>query len=159
MITYTAKERADWFDGLHKRASAAGIMCETADGRLLIVKANYKPHWTIPGGLIDPGETPLEGAIRETVEEVGIDVSSDRASFVYVANRQSEFAHTYQFVFHTIVSDEEIASIKLQASEIDEYDLVTKETVLSNDRYYGKAIRNWAEDITGYTEQDLSEKG
>jgi 8-oxo-dGTP pyrophosphatase MutT (NUDIX family) len=35
--------------------------------------------WAIPGGALDQGETPLEGALREFVEEIG--VALDEASF------------------------------------------------------------------------------
>ena len=159
MIHHNKEQRVAWFNSLHSRVSGAGIMCEASDGKLLIVKANYKNHWTTPGGLIDPGESPLEAAARETSEEVGIDLPIDRIKFVYVASRHSEFALTYQFIFHAFITDQEVANLKLQENEIDEYDFVSKEEVLSGNRNYGKAIINWAEGLTGYIEQDLSEHG
>ncbi len=33
---------------------------------------NWPLHWTIPGGKIENDEDPLECAIRETMEEVGV---------------------------------------------------------------------------------------
>lgn len=36
----------------------------------------YTDYWVIPGGGIDEGETKLEAARRETLEEVGIDISA-----------------------------------------------------------------------------------
>lgn len=55
---------------------AAGIMLESADGKLLLVKRSSKNddhagEWAFPGGKIEEGETPLQAAIRECVEEVG----------------------------------------------------------------------------------------
>ncbi|MGH8854129.1 MAG: NUDIX hydrolase [Telluria sp.] len=42
-------------------------------GRILCVRQAYgKQLWTTPGGRIEAGENPLEAALRETVEEVGI---------------------------------------------------------------------------------------
>jgi 8-oxo-dGTP diphosphatase len=35
----------------------------------------YKDAWIVPGGGIEEGETKLEAAKRETLEEVGIDIS------------------------------------------------------------------------------------
>jgi 8-oxo-dGTP diphosphatase len=35
----------------------------------------YKDSWIIPGGGIEEGETKLEAATRETIEEVGIDIT------------------------------------------------------------------------------------
>ena len=55
---------------------AAGIMLESGDGKVLLVKRSKlnKDHageWAFPGGKIEDGETPLEAAIRECSEEVG----------------------------------------------------------------------------------------
>jgi 8-oxo-dGTP pyrophosphatase MutT (NUDIX family) len=36
--------------------------------------------WAIPGGALDQGETPLEGALREFVEEIGVPL--DEGDFV-----------------------------------------------------------------------------
>lgn len=44
------------------------------DGRILLVKAAYRWHWGMPGGLMDTGETPEEAVIRETREETGLDI-------------------------------------------------------------------------------------
>lgn len=33
------------------------------------------PRWITPGGGIDPGETPIEAAVRELAEETGVQVS------------------------------------------------------------------------------------
>jgi 8-oxo-dGTP diphosphatase len=46
-------------------------------GRLLLVKRAEAPHlglWSFPGGKVEVGESPQEAAVRETKEEVGLDV-------------------------------------------------------------------------------------
>ena len=46
-------------------------------GRVLLVQRGTEPlkgRWTIPGGLIDVGETLREAVIREVKEETGLDV-------------------------------------------------------------------------------------
>ena len=47
------------------------------DGRWLMVDPVYREGWTLPGGLIDRGETPAEAIKRELVEELGVDVDVD----------------------------------------------------------------------------------
>ncbi len=34
--------------------------------------------WVIPGGAMDPGESPASAAVRETKEETGLDIRVDR---------------------------------------------------------------------------------
>jgi len=140
-------------DSKKQRAASAALVIETRDGRALIVKAHYKPYWTFPGGSIDHGETPLEAAIREVAEEVGIRLDRDRTEFLFVADRISEIAQTYQFVFRVVVDEAELATVRLQRSEITESELVTKADIIDGKRYYGKAIRHWAHDERGYIEQ------
>jgi 8-oxo-dGTP diphosphatase len=52
-------------------ASAAGLIGDGA-GRLLVVKPNYRDHWTLPGGVCELGESPQDGCAREVAEEIGL---------------------------------------------------------------------------------------
>ncbi|MDY6777048.1 MAG: NUDIX hydrolase [Candidatus Nanohaloarchaea archaeon] len=47
------------------------------DGQIALVKRKYDPYqgdWALPGGHVDPGETPREAVVREAYEETGLDV-------------------------------------------------------------------------------------
>ena len=44
-----------------------------AQGQLLIIKNSYRSSITLPGGSIDGAEQPVQAALRELREEVGID--------------------------------------------------------------------------------------
>lgn len=48
------------------------IVRRTPDGARFLLLRAYR-NWDFPKGLIEPGEDPLAAAIRETVEETGID--------------------------------------------------------------------------------------
>jgi ADP-ribose pyrophosphatase YjhB (NUDIX family) len=43
-----------------------------ANGRILLIQRADNSKWAMPGGAIDVGETPAEGAVRETLEETGV---------------------------------------------------------------------------------------
>jgi 8-oxo-dGTP diphosphatase len=56
-----------------------GAMCvvERSDGALLLVRQSYRRGWTFPGGLLKRNEPPAEAAVRETREEVDLEVEVD----------------------------------------------------------------------------------
>lgn len=146
-----------WLKTLPKRASSAAMILENSIGQVLIVKSGYKPYWTFPGGVIDPHETPKDAAIRETFEEVGITINPPQVEFVAVVDRRSDYAETYQFIFKAPLTLGGLDKIVLQKTEIEEYQLVTREQVRTNDRPYGQVIDNWASGHTGYMEQTFGE--
>jgi len=51
---------------------AAGALFTDEHDRILLVQPAYKDHWDIPGGYVEPGESPLRACIREVAEELGI---------------------------------------------------------------------------------------
>lgn len=51
---------------------AAGALFFDANDRVLVVRPSYKPGWDIPGGHIEPGESPRQACVREVHEELGI---------------------------------------------------------------------------------------
>ncbi len=44
------------------------------DGEILLVRNSYLSYYAVPGGYIRKEETPVEAAVRELAEEVGITV-------------------------------------------------------------------------------------
>jgi 8-oxo-dGTP pyrophosphatase MutT (NUDIX family) len=61
---------------------SVGCVVRDDDDRLLLVR-HVEGWWTLPGGSIDPGETPAEAARRETREEASVEVKVLRLVGVY----------------------------------------------------------------------------
>ncbi|MPY97966.1 MAG: NUDIX domain-containing protein [Actinophytocola sp.] len=57
---------------------AAGVVVTDDDSRVLMLRTTYKGHWEIPGGYVEPGESPHAAARREVREELGLDVPIGR---------------------------------------------------------------------------------
>lgn len=49
---------------------AAGGICTDADGQMLLIERNGR--WDLPKGKVEAGETLVQAAVRETLEETGI---------------------------------------------------------------------------------------
>lgn len=54
---------------------SCGILVLNTQAELLLCHVTGAWHWDIPKGGVDPGETPLATALRETREECGLDLS------------------------------------------------------------------------------------
>ena len=90
-------------------------------------KPNSLPeYWDIPGGMVEEGETPSIAAIRETKEEVNLDVTIGP-----ILHEDSNFDESKGTVFTRIVYQAELLdgqdekSIILQEDEHSEYRLVS----------------------------------
>ena len=59
-----------------REISAGGVLVRVVRGRpmLAAIRPQGKPAgvWALPKGLVDPGESPAETAVREVLEETGV---------------------------------------------------------------------------------------
>lgn len=76
----TTQDFATYIAGLPRVLAGAAALFRDADGRVLLVEPNYRDGWALPGGTVesDDGETPRQGARRETAEEIGLDIELGR---------------------------------------------------------------------------------
>ncbi|MBZ3904929.1 NUDIX domain-containing protein [Streptomyces griseiscabiei] len=108
--------------------AGAAALFQDAEGRVLLVEPNYREGWALPGGTIesDDGETPRQGARRETLEEIGLDVVLGRllaVDWVRWPGRPPLVAYVYD---GGVLGEEDLKRIRLQEEELLSWRLVPR---------------------------------
>jgi 8-oxo-dGTP pyrophosphatase MutT (NUDIX family) len=69
--------KRDRNDGVEREFSAGGVLVKVIRGRPMVaaIRPQGKPEgtWALPKGNLDPGEGPAETAVREVLEETGVE--------------------------------------------------------------------------------------
>lgn len=150
---FTPEETKAWLATLEKRVSSAHAVLYTDNGNVLIVRNSYLKQWSLPGGVIDPGETPRAAAVREVDEEIGVRLTEFDLEFCLVVDCISSVNHRYQFIFQARVDEEVLQNISLDLDEIAEWEVTTRQAVLDNPDKYFQSVVQWADGIRGYIEE------
>jgi 8-oxo-dGTP pyrophosphatase MutT (NUDIX family) len=120
----TGLDRAAWAASLPKVVVGASMLVHDENGKFLMVRQSYRRDktWSFPGGGVEEGEFPAEGARRESLEEVGLDVAPGALLMVDWRPRDAERPPLVHYIYDGgLLTPEDIARIRLQAGEIDEY--------------------------------------
>ena len=101
-----------------KRAIAQGVLRDPA-GRVLLCELTYKAEWDLPGGVVDPFESPADCVVREIREELAIEVEVRSLLAVNWLPPWRGWSDATVFVFDLGVADEDvIARTTLERREI-----------------------------------------
>src|SRR5258708_6083038 len=92
-----------------KREFSAGGIVFNNQGQVLVTQHSQNKHWSFPKGLIDPGQTTEEAALREVREEGGIVAEIiDKvgySKYVYTFNNEKIFKVVTYFLMKYISGD------------------------------------------------------
>lgn len=84
--------------------TVSAICFEREDGAVLTVRKRGTSAWMLPGGKPEPGETAAECAVREVLEELGVEIGiaalEPMGEFVTTAANEAGFA-LHASVFRT----------------------------------------------------------
>jgi 8-oxo-dGTP pyrophosphatase MutT (NUDIX family) len=101
-----------------KRAIAQGVLRDP-EGRVLLCELTYKTEWDLPGGVVDPSESPAQCVVREVREELAIDVQVLGLLAVNWLPPWRGWTDATVFVFDLGVADDDlIARTTLERREI-----------------------------------------
>jgi 8-oxo-dGTP diphosphatase len=113
-----------WFAQLPGVVVAAGALITDPAGRILLVKPNYRDHWTLPGGICEHGEPPHAGCAREVAEELGLDLA---VSVLLAVDWSQPYGRQARPIMHFVFDGGTLGSgagIVLQPEELDEFRFV-----------------------------------
>lgn len=97
---------------------AAGALFFDEEGRVLLVHPTYKDTWDIPGGYVEPGESPQQACEREVREELAIGSSVGRLLVVDWA--PDDQGDKLLFVYDAgELTRDALARVRLQEDELD----------------------------------------
>ncbi|MDJ0392298.1 (deoxy)nucleoside triphosphate pyrophosphohydrolase [Rhodococcus sp. G-MC3] len=123
-----------------RRVVVAGALVR--DGLLLLAQRSRPPElaglWELPGGKVEPGETPETALVRELREELGVETSVGDALFgdVELSSGLTLRAYRAELISGTPVALDHSALRWVDARELSEMDLVD-------------ADREWLPELSG----------
>ncbi|MET9684741.1 NUDIX hydrolase [Streptomyces coeruleorubidus] len=125
----TSSDFAAYIASLPRVLAGAAALFRDTEGRVLLVEPNYREGWALPGGTIesDDGETPRQGARRETAEEIGLDRELGRLLAVdwgHGTGRPPLVSYLYD---GGVLGEDEFKAIRLQEEELLSWRLVPRE--------------------------------
>ena len=96
------------------------IIILVKDKIVLIKRLNppYQGTWALPGGFVDIGETVEKAAVREALEETGLDVELKEMVGVFSDPRRDPRGHTVTICFTSLGKGTLTASSDAQDAEL-----------------------------------------
>lgn len=96
---------------------AAGVAIFNQNNEVLLVRQTYgKKHWSLPGGVVENGESAWGAAIRECKEEIDISikVSDMELSGIYYMSHRNGYIYTFRSRIYS-------GEVKVDQKEIDSF--------------------------------------
>jgi 8-oxo-dGTP diphosphatase len=111
--------------GLTRVRAAAGAVIQDEQGRVLLVRPTYKEGWLLPGGALEPDESPLAACRRELTEEIGFAPPLGELLCVDWVPSRPPWDGGLVFLFDGgVLAPAQIAGITLPADELEGFEFV-----------------------------------
>ena len=115
-----------YFASLPKKYMGSGLLVRDSSGAALIVTPTYKPTLEIPGGIVEVGESPRTCARRESLEELGLELTPQRLLVMDYLTATEERPDALIFVFDGgVLNADDIARIQLPPTELEAWQFVS----------------------------------
>jgi mutator protein MutT len=121
-----------------KREFSAGGIVFNSQGQILVTQHSQNKHWSFPKGLIDPGQTTEEAALREVKEEGGIVAEIvgkvGFSKYVYTFNDEKIFKVVTYFLMKYVSGDIADHDFEVETSDWFESEDALKQLTFSQDK-------------------------
>ncbi|GAA1489775.1 NUDIX domain-containing protein [Brachybacterium sacelli] len=149
-----------YFATLPTVISSSAVILRDEQGRFVVEDPNYRDHWLLPGGGVDPGEDPRQCAQREVAEELGLDLEIGRLLAIdwmpSSAVRSAPMGVHFVFDAGMIPRAELEARIVPQAAELDGWALIDEADAEILSPWGGARARRALAVLRGEAEPDLT---
>jgi 8-oxo-dGTP diphosphatase len=114
---------------LPRKRLIAHVLIRDDRDRVLLCETQFKPDWELPGGIVEPDETPRLGAVREVREELGIELAVGRLLVVDWLPPYLGWDDAIEMIFDGgTVTEADLATWSLQPTEIKRVALLDLDT-------------------------------
>lgn len=115
----------------HPAIMVSVAFCFNSDKKLLLVKQKDRNFWSPPSGEIEENESPVQATIRETKEEINLDVKVVKA-LTPLIKWQSEYKNATVILFHFLCEIEK-GKVKHMRTSEPQYDVINHRWVSLGD--------------------------
>jgi 8-oxo-dGTP diphosphatase len=95
------------YAGIIVRANNKCLMCKRASSHIFLPNV-----WSIPSGHVEDGETPIDGAIREFVEETNMEVTNIKYVSAIINNDKDGNPESKMYIYTMNLPDEILPDLK-----------------------------------------------
>ena len=113
--------RESIYRSIHRLVSK--VIIKNSMGEILLAKVkrgHFSGYWSLPGGYMDHDELPSIGCVRETLEELGIDITLDQSTPVITQKIFNDDGISFVSFTYQSLWEGDISELRLQSEEIEE---------------------------------------
>ena len=133
--------RKKYLNSLTKKIVSSAILLFNNNNELLIVKPNYKDHWSLPGGTSEKNESPYNTCLREVEEEISLKFKEITLSAIFYRNYLKDNAEAIHLFFYGgYLNKNQTNSIKINLAELENYRFVPINKLAKYNKVLAKRI-------------------
>ncbi|CAG7571278.1 RimJ/RimL family protein N-acetyltransferase [Barrientosiimonas humi] len=115
--------------GLPRKRTISQGLVRNQRGEVLLCELTYKRYWDLPGGVVDPDESPAHAVLREVGEELQVPARLRRLVVVSWLPPWQGWDDAMLYLFELSVAEDEVARATLEPREIRAIHWADAETV------------------------------